>query len=103
MRTRFRCSAGSEKPLVQSVENDRYGLAEAQFREAVRIARHQRARLFELRATVSLARVLDETGRSGEAIAGLQEIASAFEGEQGCDVSEARSLLASLGTAGAGR
>jgi len=49
---------------------------------------------------VSLARVLQQTGRAAEAIAELKEIASIFEGEAGCDVDEARQLLNSLGLPG---
>src|SRR6185369_1763366 len=89
-----------EIALAQSGHGDGEALAEAQFREAIRIARHQHARLFELRATVSIARVLQKTGRAAEAIAELKEIASTFEGEAGCDVDEARQLLNSLGLPG---
>ena len=72
-------------------------LAEAQFREASRIARHQHSRLFELRATNALARLLQRTGRSGEAITQVRAMVEAFDGEDSCDVEEARALLTSLG------
>jgi len=70
--------------------------AESQFREALRIARHQSARLFELRATTSLARLLHRLGRTAEAARDLQRIFSTFDGEVGGDVDEARSLLATF-------
>jgi DNA-binding winged helix-turn-helix (wHTH) protein/tetratricopeptide (TPR) repeat protein len=84
-----------EIALAQPMIGGGIALAEAQFREAARIARHQKARLFELRATVSLARLLQRTGRAAEAIAPLREVAAMFEGETGCDVEEAREILAS--------
>jgi DNA-binding winged helix-turn-helix (wHTH) protein/tetratricopeptide (TPR) repeat protein len=70
--------------------------AESQFREALRIARHQSARLFELRATTSLARLLQGLGRTAEAVRDLQRIVSTFDGEVGGDVAEAQSLLATF-------
>lgn len=70
--------------------------AETQFREALRVARHQSAKLFELRATNALTRLLERTGRGSEAKADLQTIADAFRSEEGPDLAEARTLLASL-------
>jgi hypothetical protein len=42
--------------------------AENSFRRAIEIARTQSARMWELRATTSLARLLDEQGRRDEPI-----------------------------------
>jgi hypothetical protein len=48
--------------------------AENYFRPAIEIARRQRARLYELRATVSLARLIATPGRQNEADAILTDI-----------------------------
>jgi class 3 adenylate cyclase/tetratricopeptide (TPR) repeat protein len=72
--------------------------AEALFRRAIEIARAQEAKTFELRATSSLARLLQERGQPGEARALLAPVYSWFtEGFETPDLVEAKALLAALG------
>jgi predicted ATPase len=71
--------------------------AEACLRRAVEIARHQSAKWWELRATVSLARLLDKQGRRDEARAILAEIYGWFtEGFDTADLKDAKALLDEL-------
>jgi len=75
--------------------------AEAAFREAIETARAQEARSFELQATISLARLLRDTGRSEEAREMLAEIHGWFtEGFDTADLKEAKELLEELGGVG---
>ena len=68
--------------------------AEKYFRRAIEIARGQSARWWELRATVSLARLLRDTGRRDEARAMLAEIYGWFtEGFDTADLKDAKALL----------
>jgi class 3 adenylate cyclase/tetratricopeptide (TPR) repeat protein len=78
---------------------DPRGEAEAEhyLRQAIDVARRQAARLFELRATVSLARLLRDTNRRGEARAMLADIYNWFtEGFDSADLKEAEALLDEL-------
>ena len=71
--------------------------AEADFRESVDIARKIGAKLFELRATTSLARLLRDTDRRDEARAMLAEIYNWFtEGFDTADLKDAKALLNEL-------
>jgi predicted ATPase len=71
--------------------------AERCFRTAIEIARRQRARIAELRATTSLGRLLNEQGRRDEARAMLAEIYGWFtEGFDTADLKEAKALLDQL-------
>lgn len=71
-----------------------------EFREAINIARNQSAKLFELRATVCLARVLQGHGRRAEAHALLTPTYAWFtEGLNTPDVVDARALLVELAAA----
>ena len=71
---------------------------EACFRQAIEVARRQRAKTYELRATTSLGRLLQKEGRSGEARPLLSEIYGWFtEGFDTPDLKEARALLDELG------
>jgi predicted ATPase len=71
--------------------------AEQSFRTAVEIARRQKARSWELRATTSLARLLRDTGRRDEARAMLAAIYSWFtEGFDTADLKDAKALLDEL-------
>jgi class 3 adenylate cyclase/predicted ATPase len=71
--------------------------AERCLRAAMAVAREQGARLFELRATNSLGRLLAEQGRRDEARAMLAEIYGWFtEGFDTADLREAKSLLDEL-------
>jgi predicted ATPase len=66
-------------------------------RTAIDVARRQGARLFELRATVSLARLLRDTDRSDEARTILVEIYAWFtEGFDTPDLKDAKALLHEL-------
>jgi hypothetical protein len=60
---------------LRLIQNSLYRTkAESDFWTAIDIAREQAARAFELRATTSLARLLDAQGRRDEARAMLAEI-----------------------------
>jgi predicted ATPase len=73
--------------------------AEQSLRAAVRIPRSQHAKSLELRATASLARLLDDQGRSDEARTMLSEIYNWFtEGFDTADVKHAKALLDELRT-----
>jgi predicted ATPase len=73
--------------------------AEAQkcFERAIEIARKQSAKSFELRATVSLARLFRDTGRSDEARTMLADIYGWFtEGFDTADLKDAKAMLDEL-------
>ena len=71
--------------------------AENSFRRAIEIARTQSARMWELRATTSLARLLDEQGKRAEARTMLVEIYGWFtEGFDTADLKDAKALLDEL-------
>lgn len=71
--------------------------AAALFRRAGEIARAQRATSFELRASVSLSRLLGRQGRAREARTVLSDVYGRFtEGHETPDLRDAATLLASL-------
>jgi predicted ATPase len=71
--------------------------AEKSFRTAIDISRKQSARSWELRATISLARLLRDTGQRDEARAMLAEIYGWFtEGFDTADLRDAKALLDDL-------
>jgi len=71
--------------------------AEACFRRAISIARHQQAKSWELRATTSLARLCQSQGKRAAAHALLAQIHDWFtEGFQTPDLRETRVLLDEL-------
>ncbi len=71
--------------------------AESCFREAIEIAQHQQAKSWELRATMSLARLLAKQGRHEEARRMLADIYGWFtEGFDTADLKDAKSLLDEL-------
>ncbi|MCW3678752.1 adenylate/guanylate cyclase domain-containing protein [Burkholderia cenocepacia] len=73
--------------------------AERCFHRAIDVARHQGARLVELRAASSLARLWQSQGRTGEAQRMLSKVYGAFaEGFDTVDLHEAAELLAALGS-----
>ena len=75
-------------------------LAEADFREAIALARKTQAKTYELCATISLARLLRDTGRRAEACSMLTEIYNWFtEGFDTADLKDAKALLAELNDA----
>jgi tetratricopeptide (TPR) repeat protein len=68
------------------------------FRTAIDIARSQKARFFELRATTSLARLLQRQGKRDEGRAMLADIYNWFtEGFEFADLNDAKALLEELG------
>jgi class 3 adenylate cyclase/tetratricopeptide (TPR) repeat protein len=72
----------------------RYDEANQCFQDALRVAREQEAKSFELRATTSLARLLRETNRRDEARAMLSQIYNWFtEGFDTADLKDAKALL----------
>jgi predicted ATPase len=81
------------------LRQDDSNIAEAQkcFERAIEIARQRRAKSLELRATVSLARVLAKQGRREEAHMMLSDIYNWFiEGFDTPDLQDAKALLARL-------
>jgi tetratricopeptide (TPR) repeat protein len=73
-------------------------LAEASFREAIDLAQTMSAKAWELRATMSLARLLHNTGRRDQARTMLADIYSWFtEGFDTADLVDAKALLNELG------
>jgi predicted ATPase len=69
-------------------------LAEADFREAVALAQSMSAKAWELRATTSLARLLDKQGNRDEARTMLAAIYNWFtEGFDTADLKDAKALL----------
>jgi tetratricopeptide (TPR) repeat protein len=74
--------------------------AESCFRTAIEVARRQDAKLFELSASNSLARLLTKQGRRDEARAMLAEIYGWFtEGFDTADLKDAKALLEELSAA----
>ena len=71
--------------------------AEAQFRAAIALAQAQETRLFELRATSSLSRLLTEQRRREKAYDMLEAVDARFtEGFETKDLREAAQLLSEL-------
>ena len=71
--------------------------AEACFRQAITVARREQTKSFELRAAVSLARLLQGQGRAAEGRELLAETYGRFtEGWESRDLREAKDLLDSL-------
>jgi class 3 adenylate cyclase/tetratricopeptide (TPR) repeat protein len=72
-------------------------LAEADFREAIELAKSMSAKSLELRATTSLARLLRDTARRDEARTMLSDIYGWFtEGFDTADLKDAKALLDQL-------
>ena len=83
--------------LLQRPNPSDGGPAELCFRTAIEIARRQSARLTELRATTSLARLLAKQGKRDEARAMLSDIYGWFtEGFDTADLKDAKALLDEL-------
>jgi predicted ATPase len=71
--------------------------AECCLRTAIDVVRRQRARLLELRATISLARLLKQQGKTEEARLILTDIYNWFtEGFDTADLKDAKALLDEL-------
>jgi tetratricopeptide (TPR) repeat protein len=83
---------------LRAKQEARTALAEADFRDAIALAQKMGARLSELRATMSLARLLAHQDRRNEARTMLAEIYGWFtEGFDTADLKEANALLEQLG------
>jgi predicted ATPase len=84
---------------AEGAESKTQEQAEACFRHAIEVARRQSAKLFELRATMSLARLLAKQEQRDEAHTMLAEIYHWFtEGFDTADLKEAKALLDELVT-----
>jgi DNA-binding winged helix-turn-helix (wHTH) protein/predicted ATPase len=84
-------SPSTQRPIPNTQE------AEACFHQAIEIARRQEAKLLELRAMMSLARLWQQQGKKQAARQRLAEIYSWFtEGLDTKDLQEAKALLAEL-------
>jgi len=83
--------------LLRRQEQPNVAEVETCFRTAIEMARGQSAKSWELRATMSLARLLAEEGRRDEARAILADIYNWFtEGFDTADLREAKALLDAL-------
>jgi predicted ATPase len=83
--------------LLLKQEDSNAAEAQSCFQRAVEIARKQSAKSWELRTTTSLARLLAQQGRHGEARAMLAEIYGWFtEGFDTADLKVAMALLERL-------
>ncbi|MGO4834971.1 adenylate cyclase, partial [Rhizobiaceae sp. 2RAB30] len=75
--------------------------AEYEYLSAIQVANEQKAKSWELRATTSLAKLLFEQGRVGEAASRLNQVYSWFnEGYDTNDLRRAHALLAAIRTGG---
>jgi predicted ATPase len=87
----------SRVDIPQSAFRNPHSEAEACFLKAIEIARKQQAKLWELRATMSLARLWQQQGKKKQARQMLAEIYGWFtEGFNTVDLKEAKALLAKL-------
>jgi DNA-binding winged helix-turn-helix (wHTH) protein/predicted ATPase len=95
----YRLSGVAALHAEEGLGRDATRVAESHFRRAIDIARRQRARWLELRATICLSRLWAERGKRGPARALLAEVYGWFtEGFDVTDLREAKSLLAELET-----
>ena len=86
--------------LLQAAADDAQTEAENCFQKGIVIAQSQSAKQFELRATVSLARLWLQQGKANEARQRLAEVYGWFtEGFDTADLKEAKALLEACGTA----
>jgi class 3 adenylate cyclase/tetratricopeptide (TPR) repeat protein len=86
-----------ELRLQNSSGNAHFELAEQDFRESIDLTQQISAKSLELRATTSLARLLDNTGRQAEARTMLTDIYNCFtEGFDTADLKDAKALLDQL-------
>ena len=74
--------------------NDRVDEAETSFRKAIEVAREQKGKSWELRATIDMAQLWHDQGKKNEAYHILSEIYDWFtEGFETPDLKKAESLL----------
>ena len=84
--------------LLLAESADQIDEAEASFHRAIEVARRQQSRAWELRATMSLARLWQKQGRRDLARAALSAIYNAYtEGFTTADLVDAKRLLDALG------
>ena len=84
--------------LLLALPGEQDAEAEACFRRALDVARHQQAKSLELRAAMSLARLWQQQGKQAEARALLAPVYGWFtEGFDTADLQEAKTLLEELG------
>jgi class 3 adenylate cyclase/predicted ATPase len=84
--------------LLLKKNNSTAGEAQSCYERAIEIARRQSAKSWELRATISLARLLAKQGKCDEARALLGDIYGWFtEGLETADLKDAKALLDELG------
>jgi predicted ATPase len=84
------------------VESDNQAAAEDCFRQAIETARRQQSRAWELRATMSLARLWQRQGRRDDAHTALAAVYGTFtEGFTTPDLVDAAALLQNAGVQGA--
>jgi predicted ATPase len=87
-----------------SIRKGQPAAAEATLHKAIKIARSQQAKSWELRAATTLARLLAGGGKCEKALALLRPVYDSFtEGHDTNDLKEARELLTELGIAAASR
>jgi len=99
-RRRSRAAAAGE--AVIDVTTPRAAQAEECFHQSIKIARQQKAKSWELRAVMSLARLYQEQHKRTEAHGLLERIYSSFtEGFDTADLREAKALLDELSGASA--
>ena len=83
--------------LLLAEDSSNIASGERCFRTGIKVARKQHGKLWELRATTSLARLLRDTGRRDEARSILAEIFNWFtEGFDTADLKDAKALLDEL-------
>jgi predicted ATPase len=102
-RTGTRCNEAEMRRLKGELllmgDNSATAAATECFRGAIEVARVQRARSYELRATMSLARLLASQGKPEEAHTMLADIFNWFtEGFDTADLKDAKALLDQLRT-----
>jgi predicted ATPase len=83
--------------VLLAMHSDAFAQAEQCYEKAISVARRQSARALELRATTSLARLLDAQGKRSDARAKLSAAYEWFtEGFDTADLKAARGLLDEL-------
>lgn len=98
IETEERCYEAELWRLRGELLRDRPAEATRSLRQAIDVARRQQARWWELRATMSLARLLRDQGRGGQARKIVAEAAAWFtEGLDTAELSAARSFAAKPG------
>ena len=96
-RSRRRPDKKSSLPIASRIVDSKAAQAQKCFERAIEVARKQSAKSFELRATMSLARLLASQGRRDEARMMLADIYNWFtEGFDTPDLKDAKALLAEL-------